>query len=53
VLTIGEAAVRLGMSRDELEAMIERGVVKALPTGFTSMIPTAEVEQLLASQALS
>jgi excisionase family DNA binding protein len=46
VLTIGEAAARLGMSRSELEALIDRGAVKALPTGFTRMIPTSEVERL-------
>jgi hypothetical protein len=34
------------MSRSQVEALIERGAVKALPTGFTRMIPTAEVERL-------
>jgi excisionase family DNA binding protein len=48
VLSIGEAAARLGMSRHELETMIDRGAVKALPTGFTRMIPTAEIKRLLA-----
>jgi hypothetical protein len=33
------------MSRSELEAMIDRGAVKALPTGFTRMIPTSEIER--------
>ncbi len=47
VLTIGEAAARLGMSRSQLEALIDRGAVEALPTGFTRMIPTTEVERLL------
>jgi excisionase family DNA binding protein len=46
VLSIGEAAVRLGMSRTQLEAMIDVGKVEALPTGFTRMIPTREVERL-------
>ena len=46
VLSIGEAAARLGMSRRQLEALIDRGAVTALPTGFTRMIPTAEVERL-------
>lgn len=46
VLTLGEAAARLGVSRGELEAMIDAGKVKALPTGFTRMIPTREVERL-------
>jgi excisionase family DNA binding protein len=46
VLTIGEAAARLGMSRAQLEAMIDRGAIEALPTGYTRMIPTTEVERL-------
>lgn len=50
VLSLGEAAARLGMSRSELEAMIERGRVKALPTGLTRMIPTTEVEGWLAAR---
>jgi hypothetical protein len=48
VLSIGEAAARLGMSRAQLEALIDRGAAQALPTGFTRMIPTAEVVRLLA-----
>jgi hypothetical protein len=47
VLSIGEAAARLGMSRSQLEAMIDRDTVKVLPTGCTGMIPTTEVERLL------
>jgi excisionase family DNA binding protein len=47
VLSIGEATARLGMSRSEFETLIDRGVVEALPTGFTRMIPTTEVERLL------
>jgi len=50
VLSIGEAAARLGMSRPQLEALIDRGLVEPLPTGFTRMIPTAEVKRLLARQ---
>jgi excisionase family DNA binding protein len=46
VLSIGEAAARLGMSRSKLAAMIDQGAVQALPTGFTRMIPTGEVERL-------
>lgn len=46
MLSIGEAATRLGMSRTQLETMIDRGLVEALPTGFTRMIPTAEVERI-------
>jgi excisionase family DNA binding protein len=47
VLTLGEAAVRLGVSRSQLEALIDAGKVEALPTGFTRMIPTTEVKRLL------
>jgi excisionase family DNA binding protein len=50
VLSLGEAASRLGMSRSELEAMIAAGKVEALPTGFTRMIPTREVERLRKGQ---
>ena len=46
VLSIGEAAARLGMSRVQLEALVDRGAVHALPTGFTRMIPSTEVERL-------
>ncbi len=46
VLSIGEAAARLSMSRAQLEALIDRGAVRALPTGFTRMITTAEVERI-------
>ncbi len=46
VLSIGEAAARLGMSRSQLEAMIDRGAVEALPTGFTRMIPMSVVKRL-------
>jgi excisionase family DNA binding protein len=46
VLSLGEAATRLGVSRTTLEAMIDAGKVEALPTGFTRMIPTSEVERL-------
>jgi excisionase family DNA binding protein len=48
VLSLGEAAARLGVSRDELEAMIAAGKIEALPCGFTRMIPTREVERLIA-----
>ena len=46
VLSLGEAAARLGISRSELETMIAAGKIEALPTGFTRMVPTTEVEQL-------
>ncbi len=35
------------MDRAELETMIDAGMVQALPTGFTRMIPTREVERLI------
>jgi excisionase family DNA binding protein len=47
---LGEAAVRLGLSRSQLEAMIAAGKIEALPTGFTWMIPTREVARLLAGR---
>lgn len=46
VLSLGEAAARLGITRETLEAMIVAGKVKALPTGYTRMVPTREVERL-------
>jgi len=46
VLSRGEAAAKLGVSRSELEAMIAAGKVQALETGFTRMIPTRKVERL-------
>jgi excisionase family DNA binding protein len=46
VLTLGEAAVRLGLSREDLDRMIGGGLIKALPTGYTRTIPTREVERL-------
>lgn len=46
VLSIGEAAVRLGMGRSQLEQLVDRGVVEALPTALTRMIPTAEIARL-------
>jgi excisionase family DNA binding protein len=44
--SLGEAAARLGISRAELEAMIAAGKIEALPTGFTRMIRTREIERL-------
>jgi excisionase family DNA binding protein len=46
VLTLGEAATRLRVSSLELEAMIDAGTIRALPTGYARMIPTREVERL-------
>lgn len=36
------------MSRSELGRLIDRGAIEALPTGYTCMIPTPEVERMLA-----
>ncbi len=46
VLTVGEVATRLNMSRTEVERLIERGAVKSLLAGWTTVIPTSEVERL-------
>lgn len=46
VLTLGEAASRLGISRAELETMIAAGKIKVLPMGLTRAIRTSEVERL-------
>jgi excisionase family DNA binding protein len=47
VLSLGEAAVRLGVTRAQLEAMFASGKIEALPTGYTQTIPTREVERHL------
>ena len=44
-LTLCEAADQLGVSRADLEVMIAAGKIQALPTRFTRMIPTREVER--------
>jgi hypothetical protein len=46
VLTVGEAATRLGMSRAQLAAMIGRGAVETLPIECGRVVPTREVERL-------
>jgi hypothetical protein len=46
ILSLGEALARLGVGRAKLEAMIAAGKVRVLPTGFTRMILTREVERL-------
>ena len=46
MLTLGQAAAWLGLSRAELEAMIEAGRIEALPTGYTRTIPVSEIERL-------
>lgn len=46
VLSLGEAAARLGVSRTELEAIIDAGKIEAVSVGLTRMIPTNEVARL-------
>lgn len=38
VLSIGEAAARLDMSRGEFESLIDRGLAVALPIGLARMV---------------
>jgi hypothetical protein len=47
VQSLGEAAAKLGVNRAELEDMIAASKIRALPTGYTRMIPTREVERLI------
>jgi excisionase family DNA binding protein len=46
VLSLGEVAARLGISRGEVERMIAAGKMQALETGFTLRVPSTEVERL-------
>jgi len=46
VLTLREAATRLGISRGEVEAMVRRGAVKSVVAGWTMFVPTSEVGRL-------
>jgi hypothetical protein len=48
---VGEAAARLGMSRSQLEDLINRGKVQTLPLDFGHVIPTREVERLQKSDS--
>ena len=50
VLLLSEAAIQLGVTRSELEAMINTGKIQALPTGFTRTIPSSEVERILTNR---
>jgi hypothetical protein len=51
VLTMQEAATRLGINTSEMEAMVKRGTVKSLVAGWTVVVPTSEVERLRSSNA--
>ena len=46
VLTFREAATRLGISTDEVEAMVASGKVMSLMAGWTVMIPSTEIKRL-------
>jgi excisionase family DNA binding protein len=45
VLSLGEVAARLNISRTELERMIAVGKLRALETGYSLMVPSDEVER--------
>jgi len=46
VLTIGEVAVRLDISRAEVERMIAAGKMRALKAGWTVVVRSNEVERI-------
>lgn len=43
--SVGELAVRLGVSRSELDAMTSAGKIMAIRTDFDRTIPIGEVER--------
>lgn len=47
VLTIAEAAARLGIHRQTLRAAIERGDLRAVRVGRRWLIPVAAIDELL------
>ena len=47
VLTIAEAATRLGVHRQTLRAAIERGDLHAVRVGRRWLVPVAAIEELL------
>lgn len=49
VLTLREAATRVGISTSEIEAMVARGTVKSVVAGWTTMVLASEVERLRVS----
>jgi hypothetical protein len=51
VVTLREAAGRLGITTEAMEAMVKRGMVKSLTAGWTVVGPTSEVERLRHSRA--
>lgn len=48
VLTIGEVATRLDISRAEVERIIASGRMTSLGAGFTVVVPTSEVQRFKA-----
>jgi plasmid maintenance system antidote protein VapI len=46
VITISEAATRLGISTSEMEAIVKSGKVKSLTAGWTVVVPIDEVQKL-------
>jgi hypothetical protein len=52
VLSLGEAAARIGVSRAQLEAMADAGKVEALTTGYARMVPPREVTRLTSGPPL-
>jgi len=45
VLTIGEVAARLDISRADVQRMIASGKMRGLETGWTVIVPTSEVHR--------
>jgi argonaute-like protein implicated in RNA metabolism and viral defense len=43
VLTLREAATRLGITTDEMEAMVKRGEVRTVEVGWIVMVVSADV----------
>src|SRR5438552_1395316 len=50
VVTLGEPATGLGVSRADVESMIAAGKIEALPTGYTRTIPVGEIERVAAGR---
>ena len=50
VLSIAEAAARLGIHRQTLRAAIERGDVHAVRVGRRWLIPVAAIDELLGAR---
>jgi hypothetical protein len=46
VLTVHEAATRLGISTAEMAAMVKAGTVRTLTAGWTLVIPASEIARL-------